>query len=67
MTTTLLAAIVFLGVLILVHELGHLLAAWSVGIKAERFSIGFGPKRGARSGAPSSPVLERIRLRVFPY
>lgn len=36
-------AIILLGVLIFVHELGHLLAGLLVGIKAEAFSIGFGP------------------------
>lgn len=36
-------AIVLLGILIFVHELGHLLAGLMVGIKAEAFSIGFGP------------------------
>lgn len=41
---TLLATIVVLGVLILVHELGHLIAAKSLGIGVPRFSIGFGPK-----------------------
>ncbi|BAE81337.1 membrane-associated Zn-dependent proteases [Chlamydia felis Fe/C-56] len=32
-----------LGVLVLVHELGHLLAAKSVGMAVDSFSIGFGP------------------------
>ena len=40
---TILATIVVLGVLIFVHELGHFLAAKSVGIEVQRFSIGFGP------------------------
>lgn len=40
---TLLAAIVVLGVVILVHELGHLVAAKAVGVGVLRFSIGFGP------------------------
>lgn len=38
-----LAFILLIGPLILIHELGHLLAAKLVGIKAPRFSIGFGP------------------------
>ena len=33
-----------LGVLIFVHELGHFLAARSVGIRVEKFSIGFPPR-----------------------
>ncbi len=36
--------ILVLGVLIMVHELGHMAAARSVGVKVERFSFGFGPK-----------------------
>jgi regulator of sigma E protease len=35
--------IVFLGVLVTVHELGHLLAAKWAGVKVVKFSIGFGP------------------------
>ncbi|MDJ0616261.1 MAG: RIP metalloprotease RseP [Calothrix sp. MO_192.B10] len=38
-----LAAIAVLAVLILVHELGHFLAARSQGIHVNRFSLGFGP------------------------
>ena len=41
---TILATILVLGVLIFVHELGHFLAAKSVGIEVQRFSIGLGPK-----------------------
>ena len=40
---TILATIVVLGVLIFVHELGHFMAAKSVGIEVQRFSIGLGP------------------------
>ncbi len=40
---TLVAFIFVLGILIFVHELGHFLAAKSVGIGVHRFSIGFGP------------------------
>lgn len=42
--TTLGAAILVLGVLILVHELGHFFAARSVGVRVDRFSIGFPPR-----------------------
>jgi regulator of sigma E protease len=44
MLTTILATLVVLGVLILVHELGHFWAAKAVDIEVPRFSIGFGPK-----------------------
>ena len=38
------AGIVVIGVLIFVHELGHFLAAKSVGIAVLRFSFGLGPR-----------------------
>ena len=37
-------AIVVLGVLIFVHELGHFLVAKLFNVKVEKFSLGFGPK-----------------------
>ena len=40
------SALVFmfvLGVLVVVHEFGHFIAAKSVGVRVEKFSIGFGP------------------------
>jgi len=40
---TLLAFVVALAVLVVVHELGHLVVAKLVGVKVERFSVGFGP------------------------
>src|SRR5689334_2669817 len=47
-----LTTIFLIGLLIFIHELGHLLAARLVGIPIARFSLGFGPvlwrvKRGA--------------------
>lgn len=37
-------AIVVFSVIIIVHELGHFLAARAVGIEVEEFSLGFGPR-----------------------
>ena len=42
--TTLWATIIVIGVLIFVHELGHYLAARSVGVRVERVSVGFPPR-----------------------
>ncbi len=48
---TILSFIVVLGVIIFVHELGHFLAAKSVGIRVEQFSLGYPPKMiGYRRG-----------------
>ena len=58
--TGLVSLLVF-GAVILVHELGHFLAARHCGIHVEEFSVGFGPK-----------LLQRRRgntlytLRLFP-
>jgi regulator of sigma E protease len=41
--TTVISFIVVIGILILIHELGHFLVARWVGVGVERFSIGFGP------------------------
>lgn len=44
MLTTLLSFAFVLGVLIFVHELGHFATAKMVGIRVERFSLGFPPR-----------------------
>ena len=41
---TVVYAIIVLGVLIFVHELGHFLLAKLMGVGVEKFSLGFGPK-----------------------
>lgn len=41
---SILSAIVVLGVLIFVHELGHFIFAKLFGVGVEKFSLGFGPK-----------------------
>ncbi len=44
MLTTVISFVVLLLVLIFVHELGHFTAAKLLGVKVERFSLGFPPK-----------------------
>jgi regulator of sigma E protease len=41
--TTIISFVVVIGVLILIHELGHFIVARWAGVGVERFSIGFGP------------------------
>jgi regulator of sigma E protease len=41
---TLIAFLTLLGTLVVVHELGHYLVGRWFGVKAEKFSIGFGPQ-----------------------
>ncbi|MDD2503180.1 MAG: RIP metalloprotease RseP [Clostridia bacterium] len=42
--TTILIALLFFSIIIMIHELGHFLAAKAAGIYAEEFSIGMGPR-----------------------
>jgi regulator of sigma E protease len=42
MIVTLLSFVIIVGILIFVHELGHFVAAKSLGIQVHRFSLGFG-------------------------
>ncbi len=43
-SATIILAILALGFLIFIHELGHFFAAKRCGIRVEKFSIGFGPR-----------------------
>jgi regulator of sigma E protease len=58
---TLISAIVLLGILIFVHELGHFLVAKSLGVKVLTFSLGFGPKVVGRTIGDTE-----YRLSAFP-
>jgi len=58
----LLVAIILLGVLIFIHELGHFLAARMLGVGVERFSIGFGPKLWSVKRGDTEYVLALVPL-----
>lgn len=62
MLMTILATIVVVGVLILVHELGHFAAAKLVGIRVVRFSLGLGPKLWGVKRGETEYVLSWIPL-----
>lgn len=57
-----LAAIVVLGILIVVHELGHFAAARLQGIYVTKFSIGFGPVLAKYQGKETEYALRAIPL-----
>ncbi|MGL5877052.1 MAG: RIP metalloprotease RseP [Xenococcaceae cyanobacterium] len=57
-----LAAIAVLAVLILVHELGHFIAARAQGIHVNRFSIGFGPALLKYQGKDTEYAIRAIPL-----
>ncbi len=51
-----------LGVLIIIHEFGHFIAARRVGVKVEKFSIGFGPRIFGRKKGQTEYVISAIPL-----
>jgi regulator of sigma E protease len=57
-----LAPILVFGLVIFVHELGHFLAAKTVGVYAPRFSIGFGPTLWRRRWGETEYVLAALPL-----
>ncbi|MBH8576377.1 RIP metalloprotease RseP [Nostocaceae cyanobacterium CENA369] len=60
-----LAAIAVLAVLILVHELGHFVAARSQGIHVNRFSLGFGPILWKYQGSETEYAIRAFPLGGF--
>jgi len=60
-----LAAIAVLAVLILVHELGHFVAARSQGIYVNRFSLGFGPVLWKYQGSQTEYAVRAFPLGGF--
>ena len=60
-----LAAIAVLAVLILVHELGHFIAARSQGILVNRFSLGFGPVLWKYQGSQTEYAVRAFPLGGF--
>jgi len=59
---TIISAIVLLGVLIFVHELGHFIVAKLSGVKVLRFSLGFGPKVVGKQFGETEYLLSAIPL-----
>jgi regulator of sigma E protease len=58
-------AILGLGMLIVVHELGHMLVARATGMRVDRFSIGFGPALARWRGKKTSYQVALIPLGGF--
>ncbi len=57
-----LIAIIVLGVLVFVHELGHFLVAKWAGVYVEKFSIGFGPVLLRKKYGETEYVLSALPL-----
>jgi len=57
-----LSAIILLGIVIFVHELGHFLFAKLVGVKVLKFSLGFGPKLVGRKYGDTEYLISAVPL-----
>lgn len=62
MMVSILSAIVVLGVLIFVHELGHFIFAKLMGVGVEKFSLGFGPKLVGRKVGETEYLISAFPL-----
>lgn len=59
---SILSFIAVLGIIVFVHELGHFLAAKSVGIRVEAFSLGFPPKMVSRKWGETEYMISWLPL-----
>lgn len=59
---TFLSAIILLGILIFVHELGHFLFAKLVNVKVLKFSLGFGPRILGKKYGETEYLLSAVPL-----
>jgi len=62
MLISVIGIIVVLGILIFVHESGHFIAAKIMGVRVEKFSMGFGPKLLAKRAGKTEYRLSLIPL-----
>lgn len=60
--TTIFSAIILLGILIFVHELGHFLFAKIMNVKVLKFSLGFGPKVLGRKVGETEYLISAVPL-----
>ena len=64
-TTSIISAIIVLGILVFVHELGHFLLAKRLGIGVITFSLGFGPRLIGRKWGETQYQVAAVPLGGF--
>jgi regulator of sigma E protease len=64
-STSILSAIVVLGILVFIHELGHFLFAKKLGVGVLTFSLGFGPKLLSRKIGETQYQIAAVPLGGF--
>ncbi|MBI3670843.1 MAG: RIP metalloprotease RseP [Acidobacteria bacterium] len=60
--TSVIAVAIVLGIMILVHEWGHFIAAKLFGVRVEVFSFGFGPRLWGRKRGPTDYRISALPL-----
>ena len=60
--TSIFAVTIVLGIMILVHEWGHFMAAKLFGVRVEIFSLGFGPRLWGRRRGPTDYRISALPL-----
>ena len=60
--TTIVSTVVVLGIMILVHEWGHFVAARAFGVRVDIFSIGFGPRLWGRKSGDTDYRISALPL-----
>ncbi len=59
---SLITFIFILGILIIVHEFGHFIVAKKIGVRVEKFSLGFGPRLFKTKGKETEYSISAIPL-----
>jgi len=65
LTTSIISAIIVLGILVFIHELGHFLFAKKLGVGVITFSLGFGPKLIGRKFGETQYQIAAVPLGGF--
>jgi len=52
-----LTVLFLLGLVVVIHEFGHLIVALKLGVRVERFTVGFGPELFWLDLGPEYPLL----------
>ncbi len=65
LTTSIISAIIVLGILVFVHELGHFLFAKKLGVGVITFSLGFGPRLIGRKFGETQYQIAAVPLGGF--
>jgi len=64
-TTSIVSAIIVLGILVFVHELGHFLLSKGLGVGVLTFSLGFGPRLMGRKVGETQYQIAAVPLGGF--